>query len=70
MPENKYICRDCKASYPEDQLEIREIFTFVVSRNHELIINKWIEDLDNLWGSAREVYREVQPKHSELAKGN
>jgi CheY-like chemotaxis protein len=62
MPENKYICRDCKASYTEDQLEIREIFTFVVSRAHELVINKWIEDLNNILDSAREFYREVQPK--------
>jgi CheY-like chemotaxis protein len=64
-PENKYICRDCKTSYAEDQLEIREIFTFVVSRTHELVINKWIDDLDNMLDSAREFYREVQPKHSE-----
>jgi len=62
MPENKYICRDCKAIYPEDQLRIGEIFTFVVSRTHELIIDKWIEDLDNILDSAREFYREVHPK--------
>jgi len=62
MPESKYICRDCRASYTEGQLEIREIFTFVVSRTHDLVINKWIEDLDNMLDSAREFYRGVHPK--------
>jgi CheY-like chemotaxis protein len=59
MPEHKYICRDCEASYTDNQLKIREIFTFVVSSAHELLINKWIEDLDNVLESAREFYRQV-----------
>ena len=63
MPEHKYICRDCKASHTEDQLKIREIFTFVVSSAHELLINKWIEDLDNMLESAREFYRQVLPPY-------
>jgi CheY-like chemotaxis protein len=61
MPERKYICSDCKASHAEDQLKIKELFTFVVSSTHELLINKWIEDLDNILDSAREFYRQVQP---------
>ncbi len=65
-PEYKYICRDCKASCTEDQLEIREVFTFVASRTHELIIDKWIEDLDNILDSARKFYREVQPKKQQV----
>jgi PAS domain S-box-containing protein len=62
-PEHKYICRDCEASYTADQLKIREIFTFVVSSAHELLINKWIEDLDNMLESAREFYRQVLPPY-------
>jgi CheY-like chemotaxis protein len=68
MPEHKYICRDCEASYTEDQLKIREIFTFVVSSAHELLINKWIEDLDNMLESAREFYREVYAPYSPSPK--
>jgi CheY-like chemotaxis protein len=63
MPEQKYICRDCEASYTGDQLKIREIFTFVVSSAHKLLINKWIEDLDNMLESAREFYRQVLPPY-------
>ena len=68
IPEHKYICRDCEASYTEDQLKIREIFTFVVSSAHELLINKWIEDLDNMLESAREFYREVYAPYSPPSK--
>jgi len=63
MPEHKYICRDCEASCTGDQLKIREIFTFVVSSAHELLINKWIEDLDNMLESAREFYRQLLPPY-------
>ncbi|HLE75605.1 MAG TPA: response regulator [Candidatus Bathyarchaeia archaeon] len=67
-PEHKYICRDCEASHTEDQLKIREIFTFVVSSAHELLINKWIEDLDNMLESAREFYREVYAPYNPSPK--
>ena len=42
---------------------IREIFTFKVSSAHELLIRKWIEDLDNILMSAREFYRQVLPPY-------
>jgi hypothetical protein len=60
-PEHIYICGDCKTSYNENQLRTIETFTFVVSSAHELLIKKWIEDLDNMLTSAREFYRQVQP---------
>jgi CheY-like chemotaxis protein len=60
MPEHIYICGDCKTSCAENQLKTEETFTFVVSSAHELLIKKWIEDLDNMMISAREFYREVQ----------
>ncbi len=61
MPKHVYICGDCKTSYAEDQLKTKEIFAFVVSSAHEPLINKWIEDLDNMLTSAREFYRQAQP---------
>ena len=65
MPEHVYICGDCKTSYIENQLKTKETFTFVVSSAHELLIKKWIEDLDNMLTSAREFYRQVQPPHGQ-----
>jgi CheY-like chemotaxis protein len=62
-PEHIYICGDCKTSYTGDQLKIKETFTFVVSSAHELLIKKWIEDLDNILTSAREFYRQVLPPY-------
>ena len=59
MPGHIYICGDCKKSCTENQLRTIETFTFVVSSGHELLIKKWIEDLDNMLASAREFYREV-----------
>jgi CheY-like chemotaxis protein len=63
MPEHKYICGDCKTSYAENQLKTKETFTFVVSSAHELLIKKWIEDLDNMLTSAREFYRQVSTSY-------
>jgi CheY-like chemotaxis protein len=63
MPEHIYICEDCKTSYIENQLKTNETFTFVVSSAHELLIKKWIEDLDDILTSAREFYRQVQPPY-------
>jgi CheY-like chemotaxis protein len=77
MPEHIYICGDCKTSSIEDQLKTKETFKFVVSSAHELLIKKWIEDLDNILTSAREFYRQVLPpydskrpkvSYSEMAK--
>jgi hypothetical protein len=42
---------------------IRKIFTFVVSSAKELLISKWVEDLDNMLESAREFYRQVLPPY-------
>ena len=70
MPENKYVCKDCKASCPEDQIEIREIFTFAVSRKNKHVLNKWIGDSDNILDSARVFYREVHPKQGDCSEGN
>lgn len=33
----------------------------MVSSAHGPVINKWIEDLDNMLTSAREFYRQAQP---------
>jgi CheY-like chemotaxis protein len=63
MPEHMYICEDCKTSSIENQLKTNETFTFVVSSAHELLIRKWIEDLDNILMSAREFYRQVLPPY-------
>ena len=63
MPERKYICSGCKASHAEDQLKMKKLFTFVVSSAHKLLIDKWIEDLDNMLTSAREFYRQVLPPY-------
>jgi CheY-like chemotaxis protein len=63
MPEHIYICEDCKTSYIENQLKTNETFTFAVSSAHELLIKKWIEDLDDILASAREFYRQVQPPY-------
>jgi hypothetical protein len=63
MPERKYVCNNCKASYAEDQLKMKKLFTFVVSSTHELLVDKWIEDLDNMLESAREFYRQVLPPY-------
>lgn len=68
MPEHIYICGDCKTSCTEDQLKTKETFAFVVSSAHELLIKKWIEDLDNILTSAREFYREVHPSYSPPPK--
>ena len=68
MPEHIYICEDCKTSCTEDRLKTKETFTFVVSSAHELLIKKWIEDLDNILTSAREFYREVHPSYSPPPK--
>lgn len=65
MPERKYVCRDCKASCTEDQLKLKEIFIFVVSNVNESLINRWVEDLDNVLKSAREFYRKVLPPYNE-----
>jgi len=63
MPEHIYICGDCKKSYAENQLKTKETFKFTVSSVHELLIEKWIEDLDNILASAREFYRQVLPPY-------
>jgi CheY-like chemotaxis protein len=63
MPEHIYICGDCKTSYSENQLRTKETFTFTVSSAHELLIKKWIEDLDNMLTSAREFYRQTQSSY-------
>lgn len=63
MPEHIYICGDCKTSYVENQLGTKETFTLLVSSAHELLINKWIKDLDNMLESAREFYRQVLPPY-------
>ncbi|MFP3985420.1 MAG: response regulator [Candidatus Bathyarchaeia archaeon] len=63
VPEHVYICEDCKTSSIENQLKTNETFTFVVSSAHELLIRKWIEDLDNMLTSAREFYRQLRPSY-------
>jgi CheY-like chemotaxis protein len=63
LPERRYVCSGCKASQAEDHLKMKELFTFVVSSAHKLLIDKWIEDLDNMLTSAREFYRQVLPQY-------
>lgn len=63
MPGHIYICGDCKKNHRENQLKTKETFTFVVSSASELLIRKWIEDLDSILTSAREFYRQVLPPY-------
>jgi CheY-like chemotaxis protein len=68
MPEHIYVCGNCKRSFFEDQLKTKDAFTFVVSSAHELLIKKWIEDLDDVLTSAREFYRQLPPNDSKRPK--
>ncbi|MGD0451615.1 MAG: response regulator [Candidatus Bathyarchaeia archaeon] len=68
MPEHIYSCEDCKRSCAEDKLRTKETFTLEVSNVHELLIKKWIEDLDNMLTSAQEFYRQSPPCESNRPK--
>jgi CheY-like chemotaxis protein len=63
LPERIYICGECTKTFAENHIKTEETFTFVVSKVHELLIKKWIDDLDNILTSAREFYREALPRY-------
>lgn len=63
MPVHKYVCGNCKGSYTEDQVKVKEISMFVVSNMHKSLVNKWITDLDHILECAREFYRGVLPPY-------
>jgi predicted RNA-binding Zn-ribbon protein involved in translation (DUF1610 family) len=64
-PKHEYTCGDCGKNFAINQLDVKKISAFIISRTHKPIINKWVKDFDDILESAREFYREVSPPYDK-----
>jgi ribosomal protein S27E len=61
LPEHSYTCENCGKSLNEKQLNIKKIYSFIVTVEGRTLVDNWVMDLDNMLESAREFYRNTHP---------